>query len=124
MYENKKLKGFTLIESILVITIILFLVGVISLSLGSVVKIGEDKRIENELEILLSASKAYHLAYPDDIVINQDELVTHGFLKEKIASRETYHYKISLEEKKIFVSLEKNGILYQYRTGNYAKVSY
>lgn len=119
-----RLKGFTLIESVLVITIILFLVGMVSLSLGSVFKIGEDKRIENEIALLLSASKAYSLAYPEDTNISQEKLIANGFLKEKIGQHESYNYKILIENKTIIVSLENGGTLYQYRNGSHAKATY
>lgn len=119
-----KLRGFTLIESILVITIILLLVGMASLSLGSVFQIGEEKRIENELALLLLASKAYHLAYPEKTSIKQEELIANGFLKEKIQNHKNYHYKINLENEKVIVFLESDSGIYQYRNGCYAKESY
>lgn len=115
-------KGFTLIESITVITLIIILASTISLSLSSLYGIERDKGVENELVLLSSSAKAYHLAFPKEGVITQEKLVAHGFLSEILPDRKGYRYQISLQDEKIIVTLVSSKGVYTYRDGREAKI--
>ena len=99
-----KQEGFTLIESITVITLIIIL------------------GIENELVLLSSSAKAYHLAFPDDGVITQEKLVSSGFLSEILPDKKGYRYQISVQDEKIIVILVSSKGVYTYRDGREAKI--
>ena len=115
-------KGFTLIESITVITLIIILASTISLSLSSLYGVERDKGIENELVLLSSSAKAYHLAFPDDGVITQEKLVSSGFLSEILPDKKGYRYQISVQDEKIIVILVSSKGVYTYRDGREAKI--
>ena len=117
-----KQKGFTLIESITVITLIIILASTISLSLFSLYGIERDKGVENELVLLSSSAKAYHLAFPKEGVITQEKLVDCGFLSEILPNRKGYHYQVSIQDEKIIVTLVSSKGVYTYRDGREAKI--
>ena len=114
-------KGFTLVESILVITIILILISAVSLTMSSIYKVEEDKRIENELFLILSAGKAYHLAFPADDTITEKKLVEKKFLAHSLSEDDNETFQIRINSDKIQVSFLKKGIPYQYKDGRYAR---
>ncbi len=117
-----KQEGFTLIESITVITLIIILASTISLSLSSLYGVERDKGIENELVLLSSSAKAYHSAFPDDGVITQEKLISSGFLSEILPDKKGYRYQISVQDEKIIVILVSSKGVYTYRDGREAKI--
>lgn len=96
-----KQEGFTLIESITVITLIIILASTISLSLSSLYGVERDKGIENELVLLSSSAKAYHLAFPDDGVITQEKLVSSGFCQKFYLIRRAIVIKLVYRVRKL-----------------------
>ena len=116
-------KGFTLIESLVVLTIILILLSAISLSVVGVVSQQQEEIIKNELCLLASAGKQYYYRHPEEGELAQRKLVEAGILARELVAKKG-QYRLEIRNKMALAYLEDGkGNVMVMRDGAHAKAT-